>query len=243
MLNNKKKSQIWSSKISLSTVCRNSALLCSHETKRHKGNLFNKNEWTHQNRKQKALSHWLNHYKQPHLAEWWSFQELLDHAAVTTIPKHVCYISLKQKIFHICTIWSPKKRQHIISIWLKWDKQLTEETQNNLETCSFFTNDTDGKCVNSSLSFRSVSRSCHKRNCRCTLAWKHHSRVLKMQTTCICVAMYCIYIHTLWETLFPIIKTSTPTVKYGGHCLRYGHTLVGKNYLLCFSHYGRHCSR
>lgn len=24
----------------------------------------------------------------------------------------------------------------------------------------------------------------------------------------------------------------TPTVKYGGHCLRYGHVLVGKNYLL-----------
>lgn len=47
--------------------------------------------------------------------------------------------------------------------------------------------------------------------------------------------MYCIYIYTtLWETLFPIIKTSTPTVKYGGHCLRYGYTLVGKNYLLVF---------
>lgn len=42
--------------------------------------------------------------------------------------------------------------------------------------------------------------------------------------------MCCIY--TLWETLFPIIKTPTPTVKYGGHCLRYRHTLVGKNYLL-----------
>lgn len=27
-------------------------------------------------------------------------------------------------------------------------------------------------------------------------------------------------------------KYSTPTVKYGGHCLRYRHTLVGKNYLL-----------
>lgn len=41
-----------------------------------------------------------------------------------------------------------------------------------------------------------------------------------------------VYLHALWETLFPIIKTSTPTVKYGGHCLRYGHILVGKNYLL-----------
>lgn len=44
-----------------------------------------------------------------------------------------------------------------------------------------------------------------------------------------------LYIYTLWETLFPIIKTTTPTVKYGGHCLRYGHALVGKNYLLGFS--------
>lgn len=31
-----------------------------------------------------------------------------------------------------------------------------------------------------------------------------------------------------------IKKTSTPTVKYEGHCLRYRHTLVGKNYLLLF---------
>lgn len=36
-----------------------------------------------------------------------------------------------------------------------------------------------------------------------------------------CIKGKCnLYIHTLWETLFPIIKTSTPTVKYGGHCLR-----------------------
>lgn len=55
---------------------------------------------------------------------------------------------------------------------------------------------------------------------------------LKMWRTCSNVP----YIQTLWETLFPIIKTSTPTVKYGGHCLRYERTLVGKNYLLLFLH-------
>lgn len=55
-----------------------------------------------------------------------------------------------------------------------------------------------------------------------TLAWKRRRDA----------KMHCIY--TLWETLFPIIKTSTPTVKYGGHCLRYRHTLVGKNYLLLY---------
>lgn len=44
-----------------------------------------------------------------------------------------------------------------------------------------------------------------------------------------------VYVQTLWKSLFPIIKNIHPTVKYGGHCLRYGHTLVGKNYLLHFT--------
>lgn len=48
---------------------------------------------------------------------------------------------------------------------------------------------------------------------------------------CILWCRYC-YIQKLWETLFPIIQNiHSPTVKYGGHCLRYGLTLVGKNYL------------
>lgn len=39
------------------------------------------------------------------------------------------------------------------------------------------------------------------------------------------------YIHIMGNTA-PDNKKSTPTVKYGGHCLRYKNTLVGKNYLL-----------
>jgi len=82
------------------------------------------------------------------------------------------------------------------------------------------------------LSLQTMLKLFFNRNQVLALSQRHHRGDLKMRQMLHCGAMKCVYLQTLWETLFPIIKTPTPTVKYGGHCLRYGHTLVGKNYLL-----------